>query len=124
MRAGLNPIVIWLGLLGVRIGVTCISAARQHVHETHFILRRLFFVQPSVDPFHCISVGTHRIWARRVGVIGHAGKLVMPWRTTRIFPSLPTSMIVAPLPIASGAADTALFIISSSVILPEGIVCC
>src|SRR5262245_66353477 len=46
-----------------------------------------------------------------------------PWRTTRIFPSLPTSMIVAPLLIASGAADMALFIICSSVIVREGIVC-
>ena len=44
--------------------------------ETHFVLRRFFFVQPSLDPFHRVSVGTHWVWTRRVGVIGHAGKLV------------------------------------------------
>src|ERR1700730_3538607 len=33
-----------------------------------------FFVQPSLDPLHCVSVGTHRVWTRCVGVIGHAGK--------------------------------------------------
>src|SRR5919198_3297943 len=46
----LNPVIIWLGLLGIRIGVACIGAARQHVHEAHLILRRLFFIQPSVNP--------------------------------------------------------------------------
>ena len=41
---------------------------------------------------------------------------LLPWRTTQIFPSELTSMIVAPFPIVSGAADIALLIISSSVI--------
>jgi hypothetical protein len=36
-------------------------------------------------------------------------------RTTRIFPSEPTSMIVASFPIDCGAADIALLMISSSV---------
>src|SRR5258706_12413307 len=58
------------------ISITCIRAPSQHVHEAHFVLRRLLFVQPSLDPLHCVSVGTHRVWTRCVGVIGHAGKLV------------------------------------------------
>src|SRR4029079_13208897 len=33
-------------------------------------------------------------------------------------------MILAPFAIASGAAEVALLIMSSSVILPEGILCC
>src|ERR1700724_1142328 len=61
------------------------------------------------------------------GVLGLSAMQVnwlLPWRTTRIFPSEPTSMIVAFFAIASGAADMALLMISSSVIFPEGILCC
>src|SRR5271157_4565316 len=61
------------------------------------------------------------------GVLGLSAMQVnwlMPWRTIRIFPSESTSIIVAPFPTASGAADTALFMISSSVIFPEGMLCC
>src|SRR3984893_2033127 len=53
------------------------------------------------------------------GVLGLSAMQVnwlLPWRTTRIFPSEPTSMIVASFPIACGAADMALLMISSSVI--------
>src|SRR5437660_12764531 len=52
------------------------------------------------------------------GVLGLSAMQVnwlLPWRTTRILPSEPTSMIVAPCPIAGGAADMALLMISSSV---------
>ena len=38
---------------------------------------------------------------------------LLPWRTTRIFPSELTSIIVAPFPIVSGAADIALLMSSS-----------
>src|SRR5467141_4093454 len=61
------------------------------------------------------------------GVLGLSAMQVnwlLPWRTTRIFPSEPTSMMVASFPIACGAADMALLMISSSVIFPEGILCC
>src|ERR1700730_10578224 len=61
------------------------------------------------------------------GVLGLSAMHVnwlLPFRPIRIFPSDPTSMIVAPFPIASGAADMALLMSSSSVIFPEGILCC
>src|SRR3984893_3407559 len=61
------------------------------------------------------------------GVLGLSAMQVnwlLPWRTTRIFPSESTSMIVASFPIACGAADMALLMISSSVIFPDGILCC
>ena len=51
------------------------------------------------------------------GVLGLSAMQVnwlLPWRTTLIFPSDPTSMIVAFFPIASGAADIALLMISAS----------
>src|SRR5260370_42087581 len=77
------------------------------------------------------QASTHSIafWSAHIGsgpgVLGLSAMHVnwlLPWRTTRIFPSLLTSMIVAPLPIASGAADMALFITSSSVTFPDGLV--
>src|SRR3954451_1061731 len=72
----LDPIVIRLGLLRVRISVARIGAASQHVHEADLILGRFFFVQPSFYPLHCISVGTHRVRAGCVRVVCHTGELV------------------------------------------------
>jgi hypothetical protein len=54
--------------------LTGISGPGQH--KTNFVLRRLFFIQPSLDPLHCISIRTPWVWARPIGVIGHALKWI------------------------------------------------
>src|SRR5262249_8241667 len=82
--------------------------ASMYMKPTLFFGGSFLFSQAST---HSIALRSAHIGSGP-GVLGLSAMQVnwlLPWRTTRIFPSLPTSMIVAPLPIASGAADMALF---------------
>src|SRR6476660_8565995 len=94
-----------------------------YINPTLFRGGAFFLIHAST---HCMALRSAHIGSGP-GVFGLSAihvKLLVPFRTTRIFPSAPMSITVASLLIVGGAADVALFIISSSVILAEGMVCC
>src|SRR5580704_7614704 len=73
--ASRDPVVSWLGTLGVRVSVASVRAAGEHVHESDLVRRRLV-VHPSVRPFHGVGIEAHRVDAWGGWVVRHAGKSV------------------------------------------------
>src|SRR5689334_22332424 len=59
----------------------------QHVHGTHFVLRRLLFCSTKPQPTPSRTCRhTHWAWTRRVGVSAMQVNWLLSLRTTRIFP--------------------------------------
>src|SRR3954451_14136661 len=116
VRPRLDPIVVCIWLLSIRVGVRGISAARQHIHDPNLAFRWILCSIQAVahsSPFWSMHIGSGP------GVAGLSGmqvKVLLPLRMVRIFPSGPTATMAASCATAGGAADIALLMSSSSLV--------